>query len=104
MKATIIGMLAATVMLSGCKTAEQKRLDASRNDQASCSAYGFSAGTQLYANCMMQLDMARNEEAAAKRLIRKQAECLEAQEAARNAPTGFAGGFLSTMNRNMACR
>jgi hypothetical protein len=42
-----------SVVLSGCVSAAEM---AARHQQA-CVAYGFSPGTEAYANCLLQLDV-----------------------------------------------
>jgi len=53
-----LGMLA--VILAGCNSEEQKKLD-----MQACSGYGFKPGSTEYANCMMQTDQNRAAQQAA---------------------------------------
>ncbi|CAN7202986.1 hypothetical protein LJR251_000544 [Rhizobium rhizogenes] len=48
-------LIATGLLLSGCQTAEEIRAA----DQSRCSGYGFRAGTQNFANCMMNQDLSR---------------------------------------------
>lgn len=61
----LIILAAVLPALAACSTTTpEERL---ANNQASCQAYGFKAGTDGYANCMMQRDFADRAEDAAVR-------------------------------------
>jgi hypothetical protein len=92
----------ASLALAGCKTTAERQAERQIADHAKCVSYGFKPETEGYASCLMRLDTARDEEAAAKRLIKKQRECMEASS--RNPGGGFWGGFLSGVNKDMACK
>lgn len=60
------------------------------NKQASCSGYGFKTGTDAYANCMMQIDIAEQQSDQAKR-----------QAAADS--LGRLGRSMQQQNRTVTC-
>ena len=62
---TLLVLIAATVMLSGCmgRSPDQRFAEA----QNACTGYGFRPGTDNYANCMMQLDAMMIEQDASRR-------------------------------------
>ncbi|MGV1790785.1 hypothetical protein [Rhizobium sp. A37_96] len=53
--ASVLSLLAITLMLSSCQTAEEIRAA----DEARCSSYGFRHGTENFANCLMNQDLSR---------------------------------------------
>ena len=68
-------------LLSGCITPEEKaqlKLEQQRKiietDNNKCIGYGFTKGTDQFSNCMMQLDISRNEEKALKKALRCERE------------------------------
>lgn len=58
----VVVLAAATVMLAGCKTAEQL----AQEDAAKCASYGFQIGSDGYAGCRMRLDAARDADEKAR--------------------------------------
>lgn len=59
MRKTFLGLVAA-LALAGCQTTTPEvRLS---QQKASCEGYGFKAGSDAYASCMMQLDIAAQQE------------------------------------------
>jgi hypothetical protein len=80
MKAAYLSLLVAIILLAGCgPTAEEQQA----MDQQKCSGYGFQAGSDAYAHCMMNVSMQRDSEAAADR--RAAADRAAADQRARNA-------------------
>ena len=76
-----IVILFAVLLLYGCVTPEKKtqlQLEKQKTlvleDQNKCIKYGFSKGTDQFSNCMMQLDISRNEEKALKKALRCERE------------------------------
>ena len=74
-------VLAICLAVFGCISAEEKtelRLEKEKalvlEDQNKCINYGFSRGTDQFSNCMMQLDISRNEEKALKKALRCERE------------------------------
>jgi hypothetical protein len=62
MKAILLLMLSVTIFLFSCgPTAEEQHAA----DQQQCSDFGYQAGTDAFANCMMKLDSKREVQAAA---------------------------------------
>jgi delta 1-pyrroline-5-carboxylate dehydrogenase len=57
---TIAGLGLLAALLAGCNAEEQKKLD-----MQACSGYGFKAGTNEYAACMMQTAQNRAAQQAA---------------------------------------
>lgn len=53
--ASVLSLLAITLLLSSCQTAEEIRAA----DEARCSSYGFRRGTENFANCLMNQDLSR---------------------------------------------
>lgn len=53
--ASVLSLLAITLLLSSCQTAEEIRAA----DEARCSSYGFRHGTENFANCLMNQDLSR---------------------------------------------
>ena len=76
-----IVILFAVLLLYGCVTPEEKaqlQLEKQKTlileDQNKCLGYGFTQGTDQFSNCMMQLDISRNEEKALKKTLRCERE------------------------------
>ena len=76
-----IVILFAVLSLYGCVTPEEKaqlQLEKEKTlileDQNKCLGYGFAKGTDQFSNCMMQLDISRNEEKALKKDLRCERE------------------------------
>ena len=74
-------VLGISLALFGCISAEEKaelKLEKEKalvlEDQNKCINYGFSKGTDQFSNCMMQLDISRNEEKALKKTLRCERE------------------------------
>jgi hypothetical protein len=62
-------MSVIAVIICGCVTPEEQRA----MDQQTCSGYGFTVGTDAFANCMMRISQQRDAEAAANlRAMREQ--------------------------------
>lgn len=51
------GLLLA-LLCSGCVTLEERRAA----DEARCRSYGFRAGSEGFANCLLQIDLDRSAE------------------------------------------
>lgn len=47
------------LLLSGCGSAGQEQAQWRANDVSRCQDFGFTPGTDNYANCLMHLDTAR---------------------------------------------
>lgn len=56
MHKTLIATVLATLVLAGCTTTAEERL---ANDRNTCRAYGFTEGSEAFANCLLQLDLDR---------------------------------------------
>lgn len=56
----VLLMLACSALLAGCATTTPAERLA--NNQDACSSYGFTSGTDAYASCMMQMDLADQED------------------------------------------
>ena len=78
------------------KSLENKRIA----DKETCKYYGFKENTDSFADCLMNLDMARKQQI----LTRKMLEC-EAVKRDNNqsAATGFWGGVLKGARENLVC-
>jgi hypothetical protein len=80
MIATLLALLGAVILLTGCgPTAEEQRAA----DQQRCASFGYQAGSDSYAQCMMKIDNQRQAQAAADRRAAEDraAEDKRAQEA-----------------------
>lgn len=56
----IFSVVALAITICGCSTTTpEQRLAA---NQGACTGYGFKAGTDAYAACMMQMDLADQED------------------------------------------
>ena len=76
-----IVILFAVLLLYGRVTPEEKaqlQLEKQKTlileDQNKCLGYGFTQGIDQFSNCMMQLDISRNEEKALKKALRCERE------------------------------
>ena len=74
-------VFAVCLSLLGCISAEEKanlKLEKEKAlilaDQNKCLGYGFTKGTDQFSNCMMQLDISREEEKALKKVLRCESE------------------------------
>lgn len=56
----ITSVLLAVALLAGCSTTSPEILLA--QNKTTCEGYGFKAGTDAYATCMMQLDLDQKQE------------------------------------------
>jgi hypothetical protein len=74
----------------GISTTAQNQGDGSQ-DHVTCSRYGFLVGTGDYAQCRMQIDLARNQAAEHRRQYEEQ---LAAQQKARERAQGEAAFLL----------
>jgi hypothetical protein len=73
-------VVAGVILLAGCgPTAEEQHAA----DQQQCSDFGYQAGTDAFANCMMKLDSKREAQAAADRRA-QQAEQAAKDKAAQD--------------------
>jgi hypothetical protein len=63
------------LLLAGCVSPEEQRA----MDQQTCAGYGFAAGTDAFANCMMTTAQKRQEQQAADRRQREQNAAIAAQ-------------------------
>ena len=104
--AKMLGVLLATVTLVGCmgRTPEQRMAEI----QNACTSYGFTAGTENYAYCMMQLDIAMaQQDQAARQHFAQSMQQLAAQNRSVTCNThssvygsrGFATGNATTTCR-----
>ena len=72
-----IGFAAAIVLLAGCATPEEIKAA----DRAKCAGYGFSAGSDGFANCMMKAET--NRERKDDEWFRDQNQRMREEEAAK---------------------
>lgn len=64
-----IAAIAIVPLIAACSTTSPEVRLAQHQNQ--CAAYGFRSGTEAYANCMMQMDLAsKAEDSASKERIR----------------------------------
>lgn len=56
----LILLTGAALAVAGCQTTSPEARLAQHKNQ--CSAYGFKEGSDAYSSCMMQLDIAANQE------------------------------------------
>jgi hypothetical protein len=56
MRWTGLTALGLAVVLGGCMTAAEMRAA----DEARCRSYGFRAGSEGFANCLMEIDLDRS--------------------------------------------
>ncbi len=66
-------------------------------DKIKCRNYGFKDDSESFSGCMMQLDMARQEEEALKKVLRCE-RIKKANSDPNRQPTGFWGGVLEGMS------
>ncbi len=94
--------ITSLVLLTGCKTTEERAMERRQVDVASCRSYGFNPGTQPYASCLMQRDIAREQADANERTARRSRRCVNTVS---NSPpaAGAASGFLTGFSRGLAC-
>ncbi len=92
----IIANILIIILLSGCISVEERaelKLKKERElidaDNNKCVGYGFTKGTNQYANCMMQLDISRKEEYALKEVLR----CERAKQRQANKKGPSASGW-----------
>lgn len=84
----LVLLVGAAVLLAGCQTTSPEvRL---ANNNAACSGYGFKAGTDAYAACMMQKD--RDDEAEARQ-----------RQRAIGAALSDMGKSMQQQNRSVTC-
>lgn len=57
-----IGVLALTLVLTGCMSAEEQRRVNLREDDGTCSDFGTQYGSQSYSQCMLQQQQRRDQE------------------------------------------
>jgi hypothetical protein len=57
----LFSMLLVFVGVTGCQTITPEQQHAA--DQSTCAGYGYQPGTTLFANCMMTIDMRRQDQA-----------------------------------------
>jgi hypothetical protein len=95
-------LIAAVVLVAGCKTTEERIQERRQTDMSTCRAYGFNPGTEAYGACLMQRDLAREQAEANERTARRTRRCINTTS---NPPpaAGAASGFLSGFARGMAC-
>tara|TARA_B100001142_G_C14128021_1_gene575776 strand:+ start:339 stop:692 length:354 start_codon:yes stop_codon:yes gene_type:complete len=75
---------------------EQQR----NEDIKTCEYYGFSKETKEFSNCLMKLEISRNEILTTKKML----ECESVRKDNLNSKvTGFWGGVLLGMRENLAC-
>lgn len=70
-----------------------------QKDMAECKGYGFKENTESFSNCLMQLDISRQEEAALKKMLRCQ-RIKQANNDPKKQPTGFWGGVLEGLSES----
>tara|TARA_B100000902_G_scaffold371645_1_gene397900 strand:- start:308 stop:616 length:309 start_codon:yes stop_codon:yes gene_type:complete len=70
-----------------------------QKDMAVCKGYGFEENTESFSNCLMQLDISRQEEAALKKMLRCQ-RIKQANNDPNKQSTGFWGGVLEGLSES----
>jgi hypothetical protein len=70
-----LGCVALGLLLAGCVSPEKQRA----MDQQTCAGYGFSPGTDSFANCMMTTAQKRQEQRAADRRQQEMNATIAAQ-------------------------
>ena len=80
---------------------ERKSLENQRlADKQTCKYYGFKENTDSFADCLMNLDIARNQQL----LTRKMLECEAVRrDNNQSAATGFWAGVLKGARENLKC-
>ena len=107
-----IFFLTILTFLTSCTEyrAEQKRIKLQRveakiikqrsEDQSICKYYGFKENTAGFTDCLMNLDLARQQSI----LTRKMLECEAVRrDNTQSAATGFWAGVLMGARENLAC-
>ena len=90
-------LLLAFTTTTGCATVDPQQQQHSSN-QARCAGYGYQPGTDQFANCMMKVDMRRQDQAAAK--AESDAD-MKALSIRRNGDTRFPVCSASMMDANL---
>src|SRR5690606_30136766 len=96
----------ALLLLAGCmgRTGEQRFVEA----QNACTGYGFKAGTDAYAQCMMQLDivMVEQDQASRDRFARSMQQLAANNRSVTCNSTGSAYGSGNYVygNSSTTCR
>ena len=81
---------------TGCAAVNPEQQRAS--DQARCAGYGYQPGTDQFANCMMKVDMRRQDQADAQ--AQNDAD-MKARSIRRNCDTRFPVCSASMMDANL---
>ncbi len=92
--------LLASFFITSCATKEelairdeQERQKLVDTDKSKCISYGFTENTEGFSNCMLKLDLSRQEEKNLKKILK--CERIKKQNNDPNKPsTGFWGGVL----------
>ena len=71
----------------------EKKQKIVKKDKSKCLSYGFKENTEAFSNCMMKLDVSREEERALKKILRCE-RIKQANNDPNRQPTGFWGGVL----------
>lgn len=71
----------------------EKKQKIVKRDKSKCLSYGFRENTEAFSNCMLKLDISREEEIALKKIIRCE-RIKQANNDPKRQPTGFWGGVL----------
>ena len=96
----IIALFSAIILVSGCKTAAERRANQHANDSAKCSSFGFKPGSTEFATCMMQQDTTRKQAETMREEMNRAAKCAEIRNTvAYGAGQGIAKGIALGMNR-----
>jgi hypothetical protein len=70
-----IALACVALLLAGCVSPEKQRA----MDEQTCAGYGFSQGTDAFANCMMTTAQKRQEQQAADRRQQQMNDAIAAQ-------------------------
>ena len=77
----------------------EKKQKIVKKDKSKCASYGFNENTEAFSNCMMQLDISREEERALKKIVRCE-RIKQANNDPKRQPTGFWGGVLEGLSES----
>lgn len=95
----IIALFSAIILVSGCKTAAERRAIQHANDSSKCSSFGFKPGSTEFATCMMQQDTTRTQAETMREEIERAAKCAEIRSVQPyGAAQGIAKGIALGLN------
>ncbi|WP_054141874.1 hypothetical protein [Bosea sp. AAP35] len=86
----------AALWLTGCVSRKEQRAA----DERQCASYGFAAGTDAFANCMMTAENQRE----AQRIADREADARRAAQASAAAPIVSPPTATTPDTSNMKCR